>query len=333
MNAYTGHDSQYYGIEEHRLVGGKGDGIRLLQVRNGKGLEFTVSEDRCADITRLSFRGINMSYFSPCSYVAPAYYDIQGAGFGKSFTAGFLTTCGLTAVGGPCEDDGEKLPQHGTIANTPAEHVWWEEKEQTLQIHAVVKDEVLFSHKLMLERTITCSLEQNWLNVTDRVTNRADAPSPLMIMYHMNLGYPLLTEDAEIYIPSDSVRARDPRAEEGIGEWDRFLSPTAGFSEQCYYHDFRTQGTAAVYNAEIGQGLVITFDPEYLNRFTQWKMCGVRDYVLGLEPGNCNPDGRDIVRRQGKLQMLEPGQSRDFEVHVCMIGSSKEWEAVQGKKT
>ena len=62
-------------------------------------------------------------------------------------------------------------------------------------------------------------------------------------------------------------------------------------------------------------------------------MCGVRDYVLGLEPGNCNPDGRDIVRRQGKLQMLEPGQSRDFEVHVCMIGSSKEWEAVQGKKT
>ena len=60
MNKYIGHDSQVYGIEEHRLVGGKGDGMRLLQVRNGKGLDFTVVVDRCADIYRLSFKGINM---------------------------------------------------------------------------------------------------------------------------------------------------------------------------------------------------------------------------------------------------------------------------------
>ena len=62
MNKYVGHDSQAYGIEEHRLVGGKGDGMRLLQVRNGKGLDFTVAVDRCADIYRLSFKGINMGF-------------------------------------------------------------------------------------------------------------------------------------------------------------------------------------------------------------------------------------------------------------------------------
>ena len=43
------------GVEEYRLIGGKGDGMRLLQVRNGLGLEFTVSPDRAADITRLSY--------------------------------------------------------------------------------------------------------------------------------------------------------------------------------------------------------------------------------------------------------------------------------------
>lgn len=53
--SYIGHPSQLCGVEEHRLVGGRGDGMRLLQVRNGKGLEFTVSADRCADISRLSF--------------------------------------------------------------------------------------------------------------------------------------------------------------------------------------------------------------------------------------------------------------------------------------
>ena len=31
--AYYGHESQLFGVEEYRLTGGKGDGMRLLQVR------------------------------------------------------------------------------------------------------------------------------------------------------------------------------------------------------------------------------------------------------------------------------------------------------------
>ena len=120
MNTYIGQNAQLFGAEEHRLVGGKGDGMRLLEVRNGKGLCFTLSLDRAADISRLSVMGTNFGYFSPCGYVAPAYYDEKGAGFLKSFTAGFLTTCGLTNVGSPCEDNGEALGLHGTIGNTPA---------------------------------------------------------------------------------------------------------------------------------------------------------------------------------------------------------------------
>lgn len=107
INPYIGHDSQCYGIEEHRLVGGKGDGMRLLEIRNGKGLELTVSPDRGADISRLRCRGVNLSYFSPCGYVGPAYYESEGAGWLKSFTAGFLTTCGLRVVGSPCVDERE----------------------------------------------------------------------------------------------------------------------------------------------------------------------------------------------------------------------------------
>ena len=73
MNSYLGHESQLYGIEEHRLIGGKGDGMRLLQIHNGKGLDLTVSPDRNGDITRLRYKGMNMSYLSPSGYVAPAY--------------------------------------------------------------------------------------------------------------------------------------------------------------------------------------------------------------------------------------------------------------------
>ena len=99
MNPYIGHPTQLSGVEEHRLVGGKGDGMRLYEVRNGKGLEMTLSPDRNGDIPRLFCNGINLSYFSPCGYVAPAYYDKTGSNWLQSFTAGFLTTCGLQAVG------------------------------------------------------------------------------------------------------------------------------------------------------------------------------------------------------------------------------------------
>ena len=50
MNSYIGHPSQLSGVEEYRLIGGKGDGMRLLQVRNGLGLEFTVSPMRASII-------------------------------------------------------------------------------------------------------------------------------------------------------------------------------------------------------------------------------------------------------------------------------------------
>ena len=118
--AYYGHESQLFGVEEYRLVGGKGDGMRLLQVKNGLGLEFTVSADRCADIARLSLHGQNCGFFSVNGYVDPAYYDDRQAGWLKNFTAGFLTTCGLLAVGAPCTDEGQELPGYCQLRHAAA---------------------------------------------------------------------------------------------------------------------------------------------------------------------------------------------------------------------
>ena len=56
MNRYIGHDSQLFGVEEHRLIGGKGDGMRLYEINNDKGLELTVSPDRNGDIGSTVFR-------------------------------------------------------------------------------------------------------------------------------------------------------------------------------------------------------------------------------------------------------------------------------------
>lgn len=319
MNPYIGHDSQCYGIEEHRLVGGKGDGMRLLEVNNGKGLEMTISIDRCADISRLRYRGINMSYFSPCGYVAPSYYDDKGSNWLKSFTAGFLTTCGLQAVGSPCVDEGEELPLHGAIGNIPAEQIYWFEEDGELIIRAVIKDEGIFARKLRLNREYRINLEKNEFVINDTIVNTGESEQPIEILYHINMGYPLLDEDSIVEIPACEVIPRDAHAAEDIENWMHIIKPEVGYQERCYYHKFKDEnGKASIYQPKLNQGLEILFNANELDGFVEWKMMGVRDFVLGLECGNCYPDGRDVMRKTGMLKFLTPDEKKTYQVVVRM---------------
>lgn len=314
MNKYIGHPTQIYGVECVRIDGGKGDGMRLLNVKNGNGLEFTVSADRCADISRASLNSVNFGYFSPCGYVSPKYYDGVGNGFLKSFTAGFFTTCGLKSVGSPCCDNGEELPLHGTISNTPCENISYRIDEDEIRIKAQVRDAAIFSEQLILEREYICSLKENIIQLKDKVKNTGSNVSPLEILYHCNIGYPLLSENAILGIPSEDVLPRDEYAAEDIDNCLKTEKPQQGFRERCYYHKMHGETTVLVKNKDIGMGLKMHYNADNLKYFTEWKMMGEYDYVLGLEPGNCLPDGRDVMRQKGILDFLNPGEEKSFEI-------------------
>ncbi|MCH4191108.1 MAG: aldose 1-epimerase family protein [Butyrivibrio sp.] len=317
MNEYIGHPSQISGVEEHLLVGGRGNGMRIYEINNGKGMFLTVSPDRNGDITRLRYRGHNLSYMSPCGYVAPSYYDSRGTNWLKSFTAGFLTTCGLQAVGNPCTDEGEELPLHGSISNQPSEHSWWEETDEQITVHTTTRDEQIFGRKLVLERSLEISKMENLFEINDTIRNTGDRREPVEVLYHMNIGYPLLSEKSILKIPSETVLPRDEHAEADIENWMHMEEPQKNFRERCYYHKFADErGRASIEQPEIGTGLDISFDASVLDGFVEWKMMGVRDYVLGLECGNCYPDGRDVMRKMGMLKVLDPG--RELHYAVCV---------------
>lgn len=320
MNKYLGHPMQVYGVEETRLVGGKADGMRMLNVRNGKGLEFTISLDRAADVTRLSLKGDNFSFISACGYVAPSYYDKDGIGFLKSFTAGFCTTCGLTAVGSPCTDEGEELPLHGTISNTPCESFGYWDAEDGLHIKAIVRDARIFAHKLVLEREYIVSLEKNEYTMTDKVKNVGSAPSPFEIMYHCNMGYPLISENAEIKIPATQVTPRNEHSATGLENCLKAEKPQGNYEEMCFYHELSGIAEVSVFNPDINKGMKMIFDTKELKCFTQWKMMGEYDYVMGLEPGNCNPDGRDVMRKMGMLEFIAPGEEKKQTLKFEFVG-------------
>ena len=320
MNPYIGHKSQLYGIEEHRLVGGAGDGMRLLEIRNGKGLEMTIVLDRCADISRLTFKGNNMSFFSPCGYVSPAYYRKNGNEWLRSFTAGFLTTCGLENVGPSCNDEGEELTLHGSIANLPAEQVLWYETDQELVVQAQIRDEVIFGRKLRLIRKICISLDENKFSVQDTIQNTDVERQPFEILYHINMGYPLLDQDSVVEIPSIEVIPRDEHAAKDLANWKKMIKPEKGYQERCYYHKFADgYGRASIYQPKSKQGLAIEFDAHNLDGFVEWKMMGMRDYALGLECGNCYPEGRNVMRDTGMLKFLEAGEKISYNVNFKVL--------------
>ena len=325
--SYIGHDSQICGVEEHMLTKGKGKGMTLLEIRNGKGLNITLSADRAMDISRIEYMGANIGYFSPCGYVAPQYYDKDGNGFLKSFTAGFMTTCGLTAVGSPCTDDGEALPLHGTVSNTPCEHYYYTENDNEIKIYAKVRDAAIFNRQLLLHRTYTISKNENIILIEDSVENIGNAKSPCMLLYHINMGYPLLSENAIVNIPHNSVRARNKHALEDINNRLVMEKPQQGYEERCYYYDVKAnENTAAVgiFNPDIKRGLVIKYDKSALDSFTQWKMMGKSEYVLGLEPGNCTPDGRDVNRRDGILKFIESGDCYNTNIKINFTQNQEE---------
>ena len=55
-------------------------------------------------------------------------------------------------------------------------------------------------------------------------------------------------------------------------------------------------------------------------------MMGKTDYVLGLEPGNCTPDGRDVLRKNGTLKFLEPEEKGITTVKFKFVSSVNEFE-------
>ena len=310
MKKYIGHEQQLYGVTEATLTAGKANGMRVLFVRNGSGLEFTVSVDRCADITNLSFKGDNYSYIAPCGHVSPKFYDKDGAGFLKSFTAGFMTTCGFDNVGGSCTDAGEVLPLHGTISNTPCENISHWIQDEKIHIKAIVRDASLFGRQLILEREYVCPLFENVIYMTDVIKNIGPSETPLEVMYHCNMGYPLLSENAIVNIPAEKVDPRNEHSATGLGDCLKMEKPQSGYEEMCFYHKMTGCPEVSIYNPDIKKGLKMSYDSKEMQFFTQWKMMGEYEYVLGLEPGNCNPDGRDVMRKNGTLEFLKPGEEK-----------------------
>jgi hypothetical protein len=138
----------------------------------------------------------------------------------------------------------------------------------------------------------------------------------------MNLGYPLLSEDAELLIDPAKTTPRDDSAAKGMKEFRKFTTPQHCFTEQVFEHLMKAEddGMAAVElkNRKAGVSLKIRFNTDTLPYLVQWKMMGEGDYVLGLEPSNSSGRNRKQLREEHLLPELQPGESVVNKIEVIL---------------
>ena len=337
----VGDVAQLAGVRASEIADGKGRGMRALDFYSADGLEFRVLPDRAMDISRASAGGVPLVWLSPTGEAAPAFYDKEGLGWLYGFFGGLLTTCGLAWASAPTTDEGAELGLHGRISYIPAEKVaWgaeWRDDDYVLWAQGEVHETRVFGDKLVLRRRIETTLGAPKLTISDRVTNAGSAPTPHMILYHINVGWPVVDATAKLVLAASETEPRDPRAEAESGEFAEFLTPQAGYAERVYRHtpipDSGGMNHAALVNPALGDGGVgvhVAFRAAELPYMVEWKMMGRGEYVVGLEPANCLMYTRDKLRAEGALPVLEPGRSVDYRVEIEAARGSSARAALEG---
>lgn len=325
---YVGSMDQVAGIKPLEAADGVERGGRVFEVWTGSGLSFHVLADRALDISACQYKGMSLAWRSPVGDAHPTYFDSSGSEWLRSFQGGLLVTCGLDTFGPPNRDGEEEFGLHGRVSNIPGRAVnysaAWIENEYRLEVSGEVRQTRVFGENLVMRRRISTALGSNRIRIEDVVANEGFTSYPHMILYHVNLGFPLLSEKACLKFDVLETKPRNENSHQGINDWMVFQQPTSDYLEQNFIHtpvaDEKGWAVAELENQELKLGLRLSFDTSTLPYLNEWKMMGEGLYVLGIEPINCAANGgRGPAREQNLLPFLEAGESRRYTLEVEVV--------------
>lgn len=341
LEARVGRMEQIAGTERFVRDEGPEKGMAAIRVRTGSGLTYWVTPDKGLDISLAEVYGVPVSWSAGNGEPHPAYYDPRGTAWLRTASGGLLMTCGLTQAGSPGEDEFGPYGLHGRIHHTPARQVSirsdWEGGEYVMKVSGVLEETSIFGERLRLTRMIESRLGENRISIADRVENAGFRPTPHMMLYHFNFGFPLMAEDTVVYIPESDSKPRDRGMDLSVfRDWQ---APDPEHREQVYYHTPKKgDGRLSAFifspsfpaNASHGVGLTVEleWDAVSLPRLVQWRMPGAGEHVLGLEPSNCWTQGRGAERENGTLRMLEPGETVDYRLDLTFHSYITSKEAI-----
>ena len=310
VRQYLNNDDHLCRARLSRLEEGSGRGQRVVDVTNGSGLAFTITPDRGMNIVECSFAGI------PVAFWAPGGHRGVSGNWSRDWSAGLFTTCGLQNAGNPSGGQG----LHGSISSESAEQLSIRCRGGEAEISGLLREAAVFSANLTLDRKIKTAYGKNVIEVEDTVTNCGESTTFTEILYHCNLGYPLVSPDLEFVCADHEIIPRDDAAGRDLANWNVYPEPLENFHEYCYRHIIpATSGTwanMALVNRKIGIKLTIEYDTAGLPHLVQWKKPSRNNYVLGIEPGNVSLAGCEFDRENNFGKFLAPGEQSSYRFRL-----------------
>ncbi len=336
-----GDTAQFFGVDLSTIADGAGRGVRVLTFRTTDGLRVTVLVDRAMDIHACEHRGRAIGWQSPTGVVAPGLLNGEGEG-GLGFLRGFsglLNTCGLDHFGFPETGDAARYNYparktvayslHGRVNALPARLVSygerWDGDQCTLFAEGEVRQAAVFGEHLVLIRRIEIPADGSGLTIHDRVENRGFTRTPHMILYHIDLGHPVIAEGSRYLAPITApivAMHRHRYRDQGVG-YRTLPGPKNPFQEQVWQHamDAGADGIVpiAVVNDAIGFGLLLETRASELPCHLQWQHFQAGAYAMGIEPGSNYAIGHEKAAERGELIELEHGEAREYHLAMSVI--------------
>ncbi len=322
-------------VKLHTCHGGRSEGVRVVEIDNGA-VCIDVLPTRGMGIWRVrrgsdspspsrggARGGATLGWQSPVrELVHPTYvplFDPSGLGWLEGFNE-LLCRCGLESNGAPDFDASGKLmhPLHGRIANLPAHRVELlvDEDAGRLTLRGVVDETRFHFQSLRLTTSITTSLGSNEFSWTDEVENIGGRDAMMQMLYHFNIGQPLLKAGARITAPVATVAPlTQVAAREGVDTWNIMPPPRPGSAEQVYVLDLAANHSGETRVLVTGltdnQAVGLRFNKRTLPCFTVWRNTPAETdgYVVGLEPGTNFPNPRTFEQKHNRVVALGPGET------------------------
>ena len=307
--------------------GGKSEGVQVVELDNGA-MCIDVLPTRGMGIWRVRRDEKTLGWRPPISApVHPSFVPLMepaGLGWLDGFNE-LLARCGLESNGPPEFDDAGRLlrPLHGRISNTPASRVELivDEDAGELTLRGVVEEARMFFQSLRLTTTITTKFGSNEFTWTDEVENFGGRDATLQMLYHFNIGLPMLQPGARITAPVAAVApSTQVAAKEGVETWNIMPPPRPASSEQVYLLDLAANAAGdtrvLVSGLTDDEAVSLRFNKRSLPCFTVWRnsLAEVDGYVLGIEPATNYPNPRVFEQQHGRTVSLKPSETWRGEV-------------------
>lgn len=326
-----------------RFTGGASDQVEVIEVDTGA-VRAMILPTRGMSIWLIESAGIRFAWGSPISGpVHPSQvpvFDPSGLGWLEGFDE-LLVRCGLESNGAPEHDDAGRLryPLHGRIGNLPADSlsIEYDEASGRLEVVGEVLESRMFFKRIRLRSRIRFHAGIADVELLDDVTNELSQPATMQLLYHINVGSPVLGPGARVEAPLDALAPKDALSAGEIGRWNEFDAPQDGYAERVYFATLRgddSKRTAVMLRSPIkGCALAVSFNSSTLPHFILWKNTAAESdgYVTGLEPATNYPNQRSFEQQQGRVVRLEPGDTASFRLTLHPLTDTETIEKMSAR--